>query len=393
MEDRELFQPQLETIVKCYEILTHYPEPEEEEDVHDQFIRLFSEMQEKISQDSAMYEPVSELLKYSKAWDPLESWFTELEDLPKALKKFLQSYFPQRFQEATQQTNNETKNMGSNSMELSENEEKTENMIEGSSQSVFSVQSPLVADSLTPNVSNSEIVKTEDLATGNASIPDVPSAEITVESFKRIPMKQDLEMFEDDDLDDKTRDRIARRLEKIESKMANLFQNNSHPLPDPIPSPPSPPSPSSPPSVIDLKDPTPNKPAGSLGGLKNQPIAFRPHKSAQSMSYSSIGSDDEFSKKNSIQENLLAPKVILPQSQENLDFNSLKNSVESQINSKEESQSPIPLMGLRIEQLEVNTDVANDSNFNVEIEEIDDFDPYNGFKKDGISKTPSRPKN
>ena len=72
-----------------YQKLTSNPEPEEEEDAQKDLTKLFSQLMPHLEEDTELYSCAYDLTKIISAWDTLESWFDEVEELQEKMKNFL----------------------------------------------------------------------------------------------------------------------------------------------------------------------------------------------------------------------------------------------------------------------------------------------------------------
>lgn len=356
-------QTELEEIAKNYAVLLNFPQPEEEEQVHDNFIKIFTIIQEKLPTDSNLSPIISNLLELSKKWDPLEFWFTELKELPNALFQFLNKIYPNRFSNSKSPLSKQN--------------------------ALFDTLNPRSSSSVKPPTLNEKMEDTE-------------------------PNEEYIEMFEEEELDSQTKKRIAKRLEQIESRMASVFQksqtNNHQSQNETTSSPPK----VKPPTYMKIETTSETMPSASnVESLKDVKIQMRHHNFSQSANQqneeSNLQTASESSTNSQKLSRLHAPKVSFMSSQQQIPIklgeskskipeNSLKApKIDTQpinpfiTSSKEEGKTkatipkskgesePIGRIPLKFIKFEQN--VQDDALLAKKIKELRNFNPRNYQKK------------
>ncbi|MHA1519240.1 MAG: hypothetical protein ACTSRK_03565 [Promethearchaeota archaeon] len=82
-----------EELILEYMRLLNDPKPEEEEQIHHNFLTIFGDLQNSFPNDSSIRQDISRLFQLIKEWDPLDYWFQELKILPGVMQNFFETYY------------------------------------------------------------------------------------------------------------------------------------------------------------------------------------------------------------------------------------------------------------------------------------------------------------
>jgi hypothetical protein len=177
MTENRLVLAEFAKLMQVYEVLINLPQPEEEEEAQKQLFQIFTTLKSQLDENSDSSQEISQLLFFTKKWDPLESWFTELSDLPRLLRILLKRVLPD-------QMNALASKLSVNSKSLV-NENRILDEMKSNSPQTEDVSLPI----------------SENIQVGNS---------------------------EENVIDTKTKAKINRRLEQIEKKMSSFFQSSNN---------------------------------------------------------------------------------------------------------------------------------------------------------------------
>ncbi|MHA1672095.1 MAG: hypothetical protein ACTSYI_00580 [Promethearchaeota archaeon] len=93
MEKHMLPSDKADELIFQYMRLLNDPKPEEEEQIHDEFLALFGNLQSKFPVDSPIGQEITQIFQLVKDWDPLDYWFFELKTLPNLMQNFFENYY------------------------------------------------------------------------------------------------------------------------------------------------------------------------------------------------------------------------------------------------------------------------------------------------------------
>ncbi len=93
MEKHMLPSDKADELIFQYMRLLNDPKPEEEEQIHNEFLTLFGNLQSEFPADSPIGQEITQIFQLVQDWDPLDYWFFELKTLPNLMQTFFETYY------------------------------------------------------------------------------------------------------------------------------------------------------------------------------------------------------------------------------------------------------------------------------------------------------------